>query len=172
MNFQEFYAGDLFSAYSFLGAHPLQEGFVFRVYAPAAVKVALIGDFSDWQEIPMERIYDGQFYEVPVPFAKEKQKYKYRVYKKDGTFIDHADPYAFWSEKRPGTASVLYDLKYKFTDSSWMKNRNDHRHEALNIYEVHAGSWIRKTPWDGKTDPASGWVNYRELADKLVPYLK
>ena len=77
MNFQEFYAGDLFSAYSFLGAHPLQEGFVFRVYAPAAVKVALIGDFSDWQEIPMERIYDGQFYEVPVPFAKEKQKYKY-----------------------------------------------------------------------------------------------
>ena len=172
MNFQEFYAGDLFSAYSFLGAHPLQEGFVFRVYAPAAVKVALIGDFSDWQEISMERIYDGQFYEVSVPSAKEKQKYKYRVYKKDGTFIDHADPYAFWSEKRPGTASVLYDLKYEFTDSSWMKNRNDHRHEALNIYEVHAGSWIRKTPWDGKTDPASGWVNYRELADKLVPYLK
>ena len=80
---------------------------------------------------------------------------------------EYIDPYAFWSEKRPGTASVLYDLKYEFTDSSWMKNRNDHRHEALNIYEVHAGSWIRKTPWDGKTDPASGWVNYRELADKL-----
>ena len=58
MNFQDFYAGDAFSAYSFLGAHPLQEGFVFRVYAPAAAKAALIGEFSDWQEIPMERIYE------------------------------------------------------------------------------------------------------------------
>ncbi len=172
MKFQEFYAGDSFSVHSFLGAHPLQNGFVFRVYAPAAARIALIGDFSEWKEIPMERIYDGQFYEIQVPSAKEKQMYKYRVYKKDGTYIDHADPYAFWSEMRPGTASVLYDLQYEFTDSSWMKKRNDRRHEALNIYEVHAGSWIRKTPWDGKTDPASGWVNYRELADKLIPYLK
>ena len=172
MDFQEFYAGGSFSAHSYLGAHPLEKGFVFRVYAPAAVKMALIGDFSNWQEVPMERIYDGQFYEVSVPSAKEGQLYKFRVYKKDGTCIDHADPYAFWSEKRPGTASVLYDLKYEFTDSSWMKKRNDHKREALNIYEVHAGSWIRKTPWDGKSDPASGWVNYRELSDKLIPYLK
>ena len=118
MNFQEFYSGDSFSAYAFLGAHPLNEGFVFRVYAPAAAKVSVIGAFSDWQEIPMAKIYDGQFYEVSVPSAKEKQMYKYRIYKKDGSYIDHADPYAFWSEKRPGTASVLYDLKYEFTDSS------------------------------------------------------
>ena len=172
MNFQEFYAGDCFSAYAFLGAHPLNEGFVFRVYAPAASKVSLIGAFSDWQEIPMAKIYDGQFYEVSVPSAKEKQMYKYRIYKKDGSYIDHADPYAFWSEKRPGTASVLYDLKYDFRDSAWMKNRNDRKQEALNIYEVHAGSWIRKMPWDGNSDPANGWVNYKELADQLIPYLK
>lgn len=74
MNFQELYAGDSFSAHSFLGAHPLQEGFVFRVYAPAALKMALIGEFSDWQEIPMERIYDGLFYEVSVSSAKEKSE--------------------------------------------------------------------------------------------------
>ena len=172
MDFQKFYAGEEFNAYAYLGAHPLNKGFIFRVYAPAAVKVSLIGDFSDWEEIPMHKIYDGQFYEVSVPFAKEMQLYKYRVYKKDGSYIDHIDPYAFWSEKRPGTASVLYDLQYSFSDDSWLKTRNDHKKSALNIYEVHAGSWIRKAKWDGETDPADGWVTYQELADRLIPYLK
>jgi len=172
MDFQKFYAGEEFSAYSYLGAHPLDKGFVFRVYAPAAVKISLIGDFSDWLEIPMQKIYDGQFWEVAVPSAEEMQLYKYRVYKKDGSYIDHIDPYAFWSEKRPGTASVLYDLQYSFSDESWLKNRNDRKKSALNIYEVHAGSWVRKNKWDGKTDPADGWVTYQELADRLIPYLK
>ncbi len=172
MDFQKFYAGEEFNAYNYLGAHLLDKGFVFRVYAPAAIKVSLIGDFSDWKEVPMQKIYDGQFYEVSVPYAKEKQLYKYRIYKKDGSYIDHADPYAFWSEKRPGTASVLYNLRYTFNDGLWIKNRNDCKKRALNIYEVHAGSWIRKTQWDGKTDPANGWVTYQELADRLIPYLK
>ena len=172
MDFQKFYAGEEFNAYNYLGAHPLDKGFVFRVYAPAAIKVSLIGDFSDWKEVPMQKIYDGQFYEVSVPYTKEKQLYKYRIYKKDGSYIDHADPYAFWSEKRPRTASVLYDLHYSFSDDSWIKSRNDHKNAALNIYEVHAGSWVRKAKWDGKTDPADGWVTYQELADRLIPYLK
>lgn len=161
MDFQKFYAGEEFKAHAYLGAHPLDTGFIFRVYAPAAIKVSLIGDFSDWKEVSMQKIYDGQFYEVSVLSAKEKQLYKYRIYKKDGSYIDHADPYAFWSEKRPGTASVLYDLKYSFNDGFWIKNRNDCKKAALNIYEVHAGSWIRKTKWDGKTDPANGWVTYQ-----------
>ncbi|MCR4882837.1 MAG: 1,4-alpha-glucan branching protein GlgB [Clostridiales bacterium] len=172
MDFQKFYAGEEFRAYTYLGAHPAAKGYVFRVYAPAAVKVYLIGDFSAWEEIPMQKIYDGQFYEVTVPSAEEKQLYKYRIYKQDGNYIDHADPYAVWSEKRPETASVLYDFHYSFTDDSWMKARNDHKKSALNIYEIHAGSWIRKNKWDGKTDPADGWVTYQELADKLIPYLK
>ncbi len=172
MDFQKFYAGEEFNAYAYLGAHPLNKGFIFRVYAPAAVKVSLIGDFSDWEEIPMQKIYDGQFYEVSVPFAKVMQLYKYRVYKKGGNYIDHIDPYAFWSEKRPGTASVLYDLQYSFSDESWLKTRNDRKQSALNIYEVHAGSWIRKAKWDGETDPADGWATYQELADRLIPYLK
>lgn len=172
MEFQKFYAGDEFSAYKYLGAHPLEKGFVFRAYAPAAIKVSVIGDFSDWKEVPMQKIYDGQFWEVSVSCAKEKHLYKYRIYKKDGSYIDHADPYAFWSEKRPGTASVLYDLHYSFSDDSWIKTRNDHKKTALNIYEVHAGSWVRKAKWDGKTDPADGWVTYQELADRLIPYLK
>ena len=172
MDFRKFYAGDTFDAYSFLGAHPMEQGYVFRTYAPAALRVSVIGEFSGWEEIPMQKIYDGQFYEVEVPEAKERQLYKYRVVRKDGSFIDHADPYAFWSEKRPGTASALYDLEYKFSDDSWMKSRNDRKRSALNIYEVHAGSWMRKNKWDGKIDPAAGWLTYTELADKLIPYLK
>ena len=172
MNFQKFYAGDAFDAYSFLGAHQMEQGYVFRTYAPAALRVSVIGEFSGWEEIPMQKIYNGQFYEVEVPEAKERQLYKYRVVRKDGSFIDHADPYAFWSEKRPGTASALYDLEYRFSDDSWMKSRNDRKRSALNIYEVHAGSWMRKNKWDGKIDPAAGWLTYTELADKLIPYLK
>ena len=172
MDFQHFYSGELFNAYTYLGSHPSDEGFVFRVYAPAAQKVSVIGEFSGWKEIPMKKIYDGQFFEVQVNEARERQLYKYRIYKKNGGFIDHADPYAFFSEKRPGTASVLYDLTYAFSDHSWMDRRNDHKGSALNIYEVHAGSWIRKGIWDGKEDPGAGWVTYSELADRLIPYLK
>ena len=82
MDFQKFYAGNSFDAYSYLGAHAIDEGYVFRVYAPAALRVSLIGEFSDWKEIPMQKIYDGQFYEVLVPSAKEKQLYKYRIFKR------------------------------------------------------------------------------------------
>ncbi len=171
-DYQSFYAGSMFHAWSFLGAHPAEEGYVFRVYAPAAFKVALIGEFSGWQEVEMHRIYDGQFFEAEVSTARSGQMYKYRIYKDEKNCIDHADPYAFQSEKRPGTASVVCDLTYAFTDESWLKQRNDHKDQPLNIYELHAGSWQRKEPWDGSSDPAEGWIGYRELADRLIPYLK
>lgn len=172
MDYQIFYSGDMFCAYAYLGAHPAAEGFIFRVYAPAAFKVSLIGTFSDWKEIPMERIYDGQFYEVVVESAQEKQLYKFRIYKDSENFIDHCDPYAFWSEKRPATASILYNLDYVFHDDTWIKNRDNYKQKPLNIYEIHAGSWIRKKAWSGTDDPANGWVSYTELADKLIPYLQ
>lgn len=173
MDFQKFYSGDLFHAYKYLGAHALEKGYVFRVYAPAAFRVALIGDFSNWREISMQRIYDGQFYEIFVENAQEGQMYKFRVYKNETDYIDHADPYAFWSEKRPNTASIIFNLDYKFHDRAWMKKRTDFKHQPLNIYEVHAGSWMRSKIWKGpEEDPAEGWLNYLELADKLIPYLK
>ncbi len=173
MDFQKFYTGEEFRAYTFLGAHPAERGFVFRVYAPAVRRVALIGEFSDWQEIAMSRIYDGQFFEVTVEDATERQQYKYRIYKTDTDYIDHSDPYAFWSEKRPDTASVTYDLTYAFHDRAWMKKRTDFKHQPLNIYEIHAGSWRRSKPWKGtEEDPAEGWLTYRELADELIPYCR
>ncbi len=171
MDFQRFYAGECFDAYHFMGAHPSNEGYVFRVYAPAAERVALIGEFSDWQEIPMQRIYDGQFFETTVDYARDRQLYKYRIYKKDGSYTDHSDPYGFWSERRPGTASMTWRLSYDFQDRAWMKNRSDFRTKPLNIYEMHAGSWSRKFPADELSDPADGWFNYYELADRLIPYL-
>ncbi len=171
MDFQSFYSGSLFHAYKYLGAHSYEKGFVFRVYAPSAFSVSVIGQFSDWKELPMAKIYDGQFYELYVEGAKAGQLYKIRVYRSPSSFIDHSDPYAFYSEKRPGTASILYDFNYLFSDDDWMHSRCDFKTKPLNIYEIHAGSWIRKKPWSGHEDPAEGWVNYRELADAVVPYL-
>lgn len=172
MDFQDFYSGNAFDAYKYLGVHSTDSGYVFRVYAPAAKKISLIGDFSFWDEIPMSKIYDGQFWEVSVSAAKEGQLYKYRIYKDEKSYIDHADPYAFYSEKRPGTASIIYNVDHKFTDDKWLSTRTYNIDKPLNIYEVHAGSWKRKEQWDGESDPADGWLSYTELADKLIPYLK
>ena len=164
MDFYGFYTGTEFEAHRFLGHHFTDEGVIFRVYAPAASRICLIGQFNNWQEQEMKRIHDGQFFECINKDAKNGDLYKYRVYKKDGTFIDHADPYAFYSELRPGTASAVFDMsKYQFNDRKWMSSRNDRRNEALNIYELHFGSWRM----NGKK-----WYRYDELGDILIPYLK
>ncbi len=172
MNIQDFYTGNAFDAYEYLGTHACESGYVFRVYAPAAFKVSLIGDFSGWNELPMNRIYDGQFFELIVETAAAGDRYKFRIYKNGTDYIDHADPYAFSSELRPGTASVVCDTDYEFTDDKWMESRTDNKDKPLNIYEIHAGSWLRKDKWDGESDPAKGWLTYTELADRLIPYLK
>ena len=167
MDFYNFHYGQEFEAYRKLGAHIQDGGAMFRVYAPAAAHVAVIGEFSDWQEVPMQRGYDGQIWEVFVPGAESMQMYKYRIYKYDGSFIDHQDPYAYLSERRPGTASVLYDMRnYEFHDAEWMKNRTAMREKPLNIYELHFGSW--RKPGEDKED----WYAYDELGDILIPYLK
>ena len=167
MDFYNFHYGQEFEAYRKLGAHIQAGGAMFRVYAPAAAHVAVIGEFSDWQEVPMQRGYDGQIWEVFVPGAESMQMYKYRIYKYDGSFIDHQDPYAYLSERRPGTASVLYDMRnYEFHDAEWMKNRTAMREKPLNIYELHFGSW--RKPGEDKED----WYAYDELGDILIPYLK
>ncbi len=167
MDFYNFHYGQEFEAYRKLGAHIQDGGAMFRVYAPAAAHVAVIGEFSDWQDVPMQRGYDGQIWEVFVPGAESMQMYKYRIYKYDGSFIDHQDPYAYLSERRPGTASVLYDMRnYEFHDAEWMKNRTAMREKPLNIYELHFGSW--RKPGEDKED----WYAYDELGDIFIPYLK
>ena len=167
MDLYGFYTGKIFDAYLFLGAHPEKEGVTFRTFAPAAVRISLIGEFSGWEEWDMNRTYDGNFWECYTKAAKTGQMYKYRIYKRDGSFTDHCDPYGFGMELRPGTASVIRDLSsYIFHDKKWMKQRTDCKRNPLNIYELHFGSF--KKP----SERADDWYSYTELAHILIPYLK
>lgn len=167
MNFYEFYTGKNFDAYKYLGAHMTENGVVFRTFAPAARKVCLIGEFNQWQEWEMQKIYDGNFWECYVEGARAGQMYKYRIYQSDGKFIDHCDPYGYGMELRPANASIIRDMSvYKFTDEQWMKTRNDGKEKPLNIYEIHFGSFKKKG------EKAEDWYNYEELAELLIPYLK
>ena len=165
MDMYGFYTGKVFDAYKYMGAHIEEDGVIFRTYAPNALKVELVGDFNNWEGTEMKRIEDGKFFECRVPNLKEGMLYKYRIYSKNGDCIEHCDPYGFGMELRPNTASIIRDLnEYKFDDDEWIKNRTDCKDKPLNIYEVHLGSWKKK---EGNT-----WYNYRELEDKLIPYVK
>lgn len=167
MDFYNFYTGKEFEAQEFLGAHVSKEGTTFRTFAPAAMHIAVIGEFNDWTETPMHKIHDGNFWECTIAQAKPGMMYKYRIYRQDGSFIDHADPYAFYSEMRPASASIIHDRStHKFHDEKWLRKRKNTLHSPLNIYELHFGSWRKKT------EEEDGWYSYEELADIAVPYLK
>lgn len=165
MDMYGFYTGKILDAYEFLGCHLTKEGAVFRTYAPEATKISVVGDFNDWSEEPMQKIYDGNFWECEIPGVKAGMKYKYRIHRKDNMFIDHADPYGFGMELPPASASVIRDLhNYEWTDKQWMKNRTDCKNKALNIYELHLGSWRKKED--------DTWYSYEEIAKPLISYVK
>lgn len=166
MDYQQFYAGASFDAYECLGAHLTGGGAAFQTFAPAAAGVSVIGDFNGWQETPMERVYDGNFWACRVENAVPGMRYKYRIYQRDGSFLDRADPYGFSAELRPDTASVLFDGgRYTFHDQAWLDRRNTAMNRPLNIYEVHAGSWRKPSA------APDSWYSYEELAERLIPYL-
>ncbi len=168
-----FNTGNNYQSYRLFGSHKTLSGgkamWRFTVWAPNALKVSVIGDFNGWSEIGYELqkvddtgIWSGQFGDV-----LENQLYKYRILAKDGNVYDRADPYAVKSELRPGTASVVWDLKsFLWTDSKFLSEREeyDYVRRPMNIYEVHAGSW--------QTHDDGSFFTYRELADSLIPYVK
>lgn len=167
MDFYGFYTGKLFDVYEWLGAHPDENGAVFRTFAPGARRVSLIGEFGGWEEIPMNKAYDGNFWECRVGNAAEGMMYKYRIYRADGSYMDHCDPYGFGMELRPANASFLRSLSgYTFHDEKWMEQRSDCHGKPLNIYEIHFGSFRKPA-----AEP-DAWYNYEEMAGILVPYLK
>lgn len=171
MNIQEFYQGNSFDAYEYLGAHPDGGAYVFRTYAPAARKVSLIGEFNNWQDQPMHQVEDGKFWECTSDCARQGQMYKYRITDCNGKTLDRADPYGFWAELRPNSASRIRDLAdYTFSDQDWQKKKTGDPYaslsEPLNIYEMHPGAW--KKPGHAQTD----WYSYDQLIPLLVPYLK
>lgn len=167
MDFYSFYVGESFEAYQYLGAHPQEEGVVFRTFAPGAQAISVIGDFNRWQETPMQKIYDGNFWECQIPEARPGMRYKYRITGKTGKTLDHCDPYGFFSEKRPQNASVIWPLDgYHFEDQNWMHQRTAAPDRPMNIYEMHLGSWKRPS------DEADDWYSYRQLGELLPGYLK
>lgn len=186
MDIQDFYDGNAFDAYEYLGANTGKNGVTFRTYAPHALDVSLIGSFSKWKEMPMHRVDNGEFWELTTKKAKSGDMYKFRIYRQDGTFLDHADPYAFYSELRPGTASVVYDRHgYQFHDDDWMWMRRDRKNGPMNIYEIHLGSWRRSDDPDELSkaldleknggpavDVSAGWYSYADIAEQLIPYLQ
>lgn len=166
MNIQDFYTGKSFDAHLYFGAHPQKDGVCFRVYAPAAEKVALIGEFNQWQEAWMEHGGNYGVYELFIPGAKAGMLYKYKIYG-GGKVTDHCDPYGFGMELRPGSASVIVDLnEYAFHDQIWMEHRQKAYDRPVNIYEMHIGSWRKNS------DSPNGWYDYVELVDRLIPYLQ
>lgn len=169
MDLYYFYSGHEFEAWKYLGAHVQKKGGVtFCTYAPNARKVSLTGEFNHWKETEMKRVYDGKFWEVHVPEAKSGDMYKYRIYHQDGRFIDHCDPYGFWAELRPGSASRVFDMsRFTFHDDKWMRTADARLKGPMNIYEMHMGSWRKK---DDESE--TGWYTYSETADLLIPYLK
>ena len=166
MDYYGFYTGQEFTAYAYLGAHLEAGGTVFRTFAPSASRVSVIGEFNGWKETPMKKVYDGNFWECHIENAAQGMQYKYRIYNSHGTYLDHCDPYGFYAELRPGTASVIYGLSEDgFHDATYRKQRKSGRKLPMNLYEIHAGSW--KKP-EGQPER---WYSYRELADLLIPYL-
>lgn len=163
MDFQEFIDGRSFDAYEYFGAHVEKTGVRFRVYAPGADRVTLMGDFSFWMEIPMKKVNASGVFSVVITTAKPGNRYKYNIYRGKKRH-EHCDPYGFGMEMRPGNSSVIRDLKgFKFTDSTWMKKRTKRLEEPMNIYELHLGSWKKK--W-------RGFYRYDEIAFDLIAYLK
>lgn len=164
MELQAFYQGNAFDAYTYFGAHLEGGGATFRTYAPQASKIALIGDFNEWTEQELKQENQSGVWSLFVPQAKEGQLYKYVVYGANGR-VEHCDPYGFGMELRPNFASIIRDLhSYEFQDEEWMKNRTRNFDRAMNIYEIHLGSWKHKE--DGTS------YTYAEIADPLIAYCK
>ena len=167
---RSFFLGDCFDAYRTLGAHPFRDGWRFAVWAPSAVAVEICGGFDGWGPgVPMQRAETG-IWNGFVPGLQEGEMYKFRIHGRDGSTVMRADPYAFATELRPGTASILTKLDFPFDDHTWMERRDKCRNLPLNIYELHAGSWKHK-PNATCEDGSDGWYNYRELARELIPWL-
>ena len=161
--------GDLTIArdYDFYGAHPEKKdgraGWQFRVWAPHARAVSVVGEFNGWDPAANPMKKRGQDWELFIPGLAQYESYKYAIEGREGQEIWKSDPYAFHAETRPGTASKLYDISgYSWKDGHWKPKEVYDR--PLNIYEVHLGSWKRRENGD--------FYDYRSLADELAPYVK
>jgi len=166
-----FHQGTNYRSFELLGCHydVKTEIAVFRVWAPGAHAVSVVGDFNDWDYgvAPMKRISDRGVWEATISGVKTYQCYKYAIETGHRGMILKSDPYGFFAETNEQTASIVFDIKgYEWGDSKWKeKSKKKNPLDApANIYELHLGSWMKHE--DGS------FLSYLELAEKLIPYVK
>ena len=159
--------------YNFLGAHPRnlngQSGVNFAVWAPNAATVRVVGDFNNWDESanPLMPVGSSGIWETFIPNASVGQIYRLRIQDSHGMVHEKSDPYGFFAEVPPRSASIVCDLDtFQWSDDPWLerRSRTDPLEKPLSAYEVHLGSWQKRK---GKLN---GWLNYRDLAHQLVEY--
>ena len=170
-----FKAGKHFRLYEKLGAHLLTvdgvKGVYFAVWAPTAHSVSVVGDFNYWtqgEHVLEVRWDESGIWEGFIPHLTKGTTYKYKIQSNNnGIVTEKADPFAFYCENPPNTASIVWDLDFKWKDSKWMNSREKHNglDQPFSVYEVHLGSWKRH-PEDNR------FLTYREFAEDLVGYVK
>ncbi|HUU49481.1 MAG TPA: 1,4-alpha-glucan branching protein GlgB [Nitrospinota bacterium] len=170
-----FNEGKHYRLYNKLGAHPLNidgvNGTYFSVWAPDAEKVSVIGDFNGWNTASHLLMPKGSsgIWEGFIPGISKGASYKYHIFSRYNNYrVDKADPFAFYNEIPPKTASIVCDLNYTWEDREWMASRHNHNslNSPISIYEVHLGSWMRMPEEENRP------LNYREMAQKLAEYVK
>lgn len=170
---EKFAMGVHYTVYEKLGAHPLnldgEDGVYFAVWAPNALRVSTVGDFNHWDgRVHQMRKLPSGIFEIFIPGVKAGDNYKYEIKLKTGLTYLKADPYGNAAQLRPETASVVADLRnFKWEDKEFIKKRKTFRKEnaPISVYELYLGSFL--APKDDEE-----YANYREIADKLIPYVK
>ena len=170
---EKFAMGVHYTVYEKLGAHPLnldgEDGVYFAVWAPNALRVSTVGDFNHWDgRVHQMRKLPSGIFEIFIPGVKAGDNYKYEIKLKTGLTYLKADPYGNAAQLRPETASVVADLRnFKWEDKEFIKKRKTFQKEnaPISVYELYLGSFL--APKDDEE-----YANYREIADKLIPYVK
>lgn len=170
---EKFAMGVHYTVYEKLGAHPLnldgEDGVYFAVWAPNALRVSTVGDFNHWDgRVHQMRKLPSGIFEIFIPGVKAGDNYKYEIKLKTGLTYLKADPYGNAAQLRPETASVVADLRnFKWEDKEFIKKRKAFQKEnaPISVYELYLGSFL--APKDDEE-----YANYREIADKLIPYVK
>lgn len=171
---KSFAGGHHYQIYEVLGAHRRRcagaEGIGFAVWAPNAAAVNLVGDFNRWEGSghPMRFHPEAGIWELFVPGVGQGERYQFEIFPDNGKPFLKSDPYAFYAATAPATESVVYPIEkiYPWQDQAWMEQRRSMNvwRTPISIYEVHLGSWQR--------GPGNHHLNYTELADQLIPYVK
>ncbi len=173
---QNFQRGTHYSLYEKFGSHPISvnqtQGMYFAVWAPNASAVSVIGNFNDWAKTgyPLYPRWDKSgVWEGFIPGFAAGEVYKYHITGFEGVEIDKGDPFAYFWEKRPLTASITWNLDYEWKDSAWMKKRKQHNSlkAPWSVYEVHLASWMRPDKHDEER-----YNTYEQIRERLVPYVK